>query len=92
MALCMQMRRPSQDNAAERMDREIDGLNEQLEEDARTMEHIQLELQQERQKRLQAEREKSTLQAQADMLLTMLNELEEEAEAEQLDDCQVINS
>eukprot|EP00250_Pteridium_aquilinum_P014847 c22234_g1_i1 orf=62-769(+) len=75
-----------------RKDREIDGLNEQLEEDARTMEHIQLELQQERQKRLQAEREKSTLQAQADMLLTMLNELEEEAEAEQLDDCQVINS
>lgn len=75
-----------------RKDREIDGLNEQLEEDARTMEHLQLELQQERQKRLQVEREKSTLQAQADMLMTMLNELEEDAEAEQLDDCQVINN
>lgn len=75
-----------------RKDREINGLNEQLEEDARTMEHLQMELQQERQKRLQAEREKSTLQAQADMLMTMLNELEEDADAEQVEDCQVINS
>ncbi|MCO5592111.1 hypothetical protein L7F22_046106 [Adiantum nelumboides] len=75
-----------------RKDREINGLNEQLEEDARTMEHLQMELQQERQKRLQAEREKSTLQAQSDMLMTMLNELEEDGDTEQVDDCQVINS
>ncbi|KAH7404811.1 hypothetical protein KP509_15G044300 [Ceratopteris richardii] len=75
-----------------RKDREINGLNEQLEEDARTMELLQMELQKERQKRLQAEREKATLQAQADMLMTMLNELEEETEPEPLDDCQVINN
>ncbi|KAH7286073.1 hypothetical protein KP509_33G057400 [Ceratopteris richardii] len=75
-----------------RKDREIEGLNEQLEEDARTMEHLQMELQQERQKRMQAEREKATLKAQADMLMTMLNELEEEGDPEQLDDCQVINN
>lgn len=73
-------------------DREIDGLNEQLEEDSRTLEHLQLELQQERKKRLQVEREKGALQGQVDMLLTMLNELEEDAEAEQMDDSQVINN
>ncbi|KAI5069899.1 hypothetical protein GOP47_0014242 [Adiantum capillus-veneris] len=75
-----------------RKDREIDGLSEQLEEDSRTMEHLQLELQQERRKRLQVEREKSSLQEQVNMLMTMLNELEEDPEAEQMDDSQVINS
>jgi hypothetical protein len=56
------------------------------------MEHLQLELQQERRKRLQAEREASVLQGQVEMLMTMLNELEEEgAGAEQIDDSQVIN-
>lgn len=75
-----------------RKDCEIDGLNEQLEDDSRTMEHLQLELHQERRKRLQVEREKSALQEQVNMLMTMLNELEEDAEAEQLDDSQVINS
>lgn len=73
-------------------DREINGLNEQLEEDSKAMEHLQLELQQERRKRLQAEREASVLQGQVEMLMTMLNELEEEgAGAEQIDDSQVIN-
>lgn len=75
-----------------RKDREIDGLNEQLEEDSRTLEHLQLELQQERRKRLQVEREKGALQGQVNMLVTMLNELEEDAEAEQMDDSQVINN
>ena len=55
------------------------------------MEHLQLELQQERQKRLQAERENSVLQGRVEMLMTMLNELEEDVEAEQMDDSQVIN-
>lgn len=35
-------------------DREIGGLNEQLEEDSRTMGHLQVQLQQERTKRMQA--------------------------------------
>ena len=55
------------------------------------MEHLQLELQQERQKRLQAERENSVLQGRVEMLMTMLNELEEDVEAEHMDDSQVIN-
>eukprot|EP00249_Psilotum_nudum_P012909 c24041_g2_i1 orf=423-1088(+) len=75
-----------------RKDQEIDGLNEQLEEDSRTMEHLQLQLQQERNKRLQAERENSVLQEQVTMLMNMLNELEEAAEAESMDDAQVINT
>ncbi|KAH7307602.1 hypothetical protein KP509_22G068100 [Ceratopteris richardii] len=75
-----------------RKDREIDGLNEQLEEDSRTMEHLQLELQQERRKRLQVEREKLSLQEQVNMLMTMLNELEEDPEAELMEDSQVINN
>ncbi|KAL3678414.1 hypothetical protein R1sor_021370 [Riccia sorocarpa] len=60
-----------------RKDREIDGLNEQLEEDARTMEHLQLQVQSERRKRLQAERENNVLQGQVKMLMNMLDEIEE---------------
>lgn len=75
-----------------RKDREIDGLTEQLEEDARTMEHLQLQLQQERQKRLQTERENSVLQGQVTMLMDMLNEIEDGAEVENLDDSQVTNN
>lgn len=60
-----------------RKDREINGLNEQLEEDARTMEHLQLQLQSERQKRVQIERENNVLQGQVKMLMNMLNEAEE---------------
>lgn len=63
-----------------RKDREINGLNEQLEEDSRTMEHLQIQLQQERTKRLQAERENSMLQGQINMLMSMLNEEAEEGE------------
>ncbi|CAM6098074.1 unnamed protein product [Calypogeia fissa] len=63
-----------------RKDREINGLNEQLEEDSRTMEHLQVQLQQERTKRLQAERENNMLQGQINMLMTMLNEEAEEGE------------
>lgn len=39
-----------------RKDREIDGLNEQLEEDSRCLEHLQLQLLQERSKRTEIER------------------------------------
>lgn len=38
---------------ASTQDREIGGLNEQLEEDSKTMEHLQIQLQQERTKRMQ---------------------------------------
>ncbi|KAG9455929.1 hypothetical protein H6P81_000437 [Aristolochia fimbriata] len=60
-----------------RKDREIDGLNEQLEEDARCLEHLQLQLLEERSKRTQVEREKSMLQDQINMLMNMLQESEE---------------
>lgn len=56
-----------------RKDCEIDGLNEQLEEDCRTMERLQLQLQQERAKRLDAERENAWLHDQVCMLMNMLN-------------------
>ena len=65
-------------------DREIDGLNEQLEEDARCLEHLQLQLLQERSKRAEMERENSVLQGQISMLMNMLEETqgaEEEAAA-----------
>lgn len=75
-----------------RKDREIDGLSEQLEEDARTMEHLQVQLLQERQKRVQTERENSVLKDQVSMLMNMLDELEEGAEAENLDDSQLTNN
>ncbi|KAK4803346.1 hypothetical protein SAY86_001549 [Trapa natans] len=57
-----------------RKDREIDGLNEQLEEDARCLEHLQLQLLQEKSKRAEAEREKSMLQDQIDLLMSLLQE------------------
>lgn len=57
-------------------DREINGLNEQLEEDSRTMSYLQLQLQQERNKRIQAERENKMLQSQVGMLMSMLNDEE----------------
>lgn len=55
-------------------DREIDGLNEQLEEDARCIEHLQLQLLQERSKRTEIERENTVLQDQISMLMNMLDE------------------
>ncbi|KAF8392989.1 hypothetical protein HHK36_021230 [Tetracentron sinense] len=59
-----------------RKDREIDGLNEQLEEDARCLEHLQLQLLQERSKRTDVERENTMLQNQISMLMNMLQENE----------------
>ncbi|TQD89779.1 hypothetical protein C1H46_024671 [Malus baccata] len=55
-------------------DREIDGLNEQLEEDARCLEHLQLQLLQERSKRADMERENAMLQDQITMLMNMLQD------------------
>ncbi|KAG0482040.1 hypothetical protein HPP92_010124 [Vanilla planifolia] len=66
-----------------RKDREIDGLNEQLEEDARCLEHLQLQLLEERSKRANVEREKALLQDQLSVLVSMLEEsqtVEEEEE------------
>ncbi|KAJ0965764.1 hypothetical protein J5N97_026902 [Dioscorea zingiberensis] len=59
-----------------RKDREIDGLNEQLAEDARCLEHLQLQLLQERSKRADMERENSMLHDQVSMLMNMLEETE----------------
>lgn len=57
-------------------DREIDGLNEQLEEDSRVLEHLQLQLLDERSKRSDVERQNAMLQNQVDMLMNMLQEHE----------------
>ncbi|CAI9280694.1 unnamed protein product [Lactuca saligna] len=59
-----------------RKDREIDGLNEQLEEDSRVLEHLQLQLLDERSKRSDVERQNAMLQNQVDMLMNMLQENE----------------
>ncbi|KAK9101734.1 hypothetical protein Sjap_018988 [Stephania japonica] len=69
-----------------RKDREIDGLNEQLEEDAKALEHMQLQLLQERSKRSEVERENTMLQNQVSMLMNMLQEPEEEVEEEGTED------
>jgi hypothetical protein len=60
-----------------RKDQEIDGLNEQLEEDARCLERLQLQLQQERSKRMELERENTVLQDRIGMLSEMLEENED---------------
>ncbi|KAI5595869.1 hypothetical protein BDE02_03G168100 [Populus trichocarpa] len=60
-----------------RKDREIDGLNEQLEEDARCLEHLQLQLLQEKSKRTEVERENAMLHDQISMLMNMLQENEQ---------------
>lgn len=65
-----------------RKDREIDGLNEQLEGDARCLEHLQLQLLQERSKRAEVERENAVLQDQIGMLMNMLEETQGEEEEE----------
>ncbi|GER54117.1 F23A5.30 protein [Striga asiatica] len=59
-----------------RKDREIDGLNEQLEEDSRCLEHLQLQLLDERTKRADVERQNAMLQNQITMLMDMLEENE----------------
>jgi len=58
-------------------DREIDGLNEQLEEDSRCLEHLQVQLVDERSKRSRLERENEMLQDQVNMLMNMLQETEQ---------------
>ncbi|KAG2254866.1 hypothetical protein Bca4012_102333 [Brassica carinata] len=61
-----------------RKDREIDGLNEQLEEDSRCLEHLQLQLLKERSKRTEIERENTMLKEQVDMLVNMIHQEDEE--------------
>ncbi|XP_048131339.1 protein HEADING DATE REPRESSOR 1-like [Rhodamnia argentea] len=59
-----------------RKDKEIDGLNEQLEEDARCLEHLQIQLLDEKSKRSEVERENKMLHDQVSMLMNMLDENE----------------
>ncbi|XP_076941374.1 protein HEADING DATE REPRESSOR 1-like [Bidens hawaiensis] len=59
-----------------RKDREIGGLNEQLEEDSRVLEHLQLQLLDERSKRAEVERQNNLLKNQVDMLMNMLQDPE----------------
>lgn len=66
-----------------RKDREIDGLNEQLEEDSRCLEHLQLQLLQERSKRTEIERENTMLKEQVDMLVNMIHQEDEEEVSEE---------
>ncbi|KAL6958278.1 Protein HEADING DATE REPRESSOR 1 [Sarracenia purpurea var. burkii] len=69
-----------------RKDREIDGLNEQLEEDARCLEHLQLQLLEERSRRGSVERENAMLQDQVNMLMNMLQQneaMDEEEDTQQ---------
>lgn len=61
-------------------DREIDGLNEQLEEDSRCLEHLQVQLVDERSKRSRLERENNMLQEQVNMLMNMIQETEQMAD------------
>ncbi|GLJ06627.1 hypothetical protein SUGI_0043440 [Cryptomeria japonica] len=63
-----------------RKDREIDGLNEQLEEDCKTMELLQLQLQQERAKRLEAERQNAWLNEQVSTIMDMIHDTPKEDE------------
>ncbi|XP_056176183.1 protein HEADING DATE REPRESSOR 1 isoform X2 [Syzygium oleosum] len=68
-----------------RKDREIDGLNEQLEEDSRVLEHLQLQLLEEKRKRVEVERENAMLQDQISMLMNMMQEndqIDEERQGE----------
>lgn len=68
-----------------RKDREIVGLNEQLEEDSRVLEHLQLQLLEEKRKRVEVERENAMLQDQISMLMNMIQEndpIDEERQGE----------
>ncbi|XP_072990470.1 protein HEADING DATE REPRESSOR 1 isoform X2 [Typha latifolia] len=66
-----------------RKDREINGLNEQLEEDSRCLEHLQVQLLQERSRRAEVERENAMLQDQISMLMNMMEESQEVDEVEE---------
>ncbi|XP_020578567.1 protein HEADING DATE REPRESSOR 1 [Phalaenopsis equestris] len=65
-----------------RKDREIDGLNEQLEEDGKCLERLQLQLLDERSKRADAERENGMLKNQISMLMSMFEEGDEAVEGD----------
>lgn len=67
-------------------DREIDGLNEQLDEDARCLEHLQVQLLEEKSKRAEVERQNTMLQEQVNMLMGMLQEGEEDMGDEDIAD------
>lgn len=67
-------------------DREIDGLNEQLEEDARCLEHLQVQLLEEKSKRARIDRENAMLQEQVNMLMNMLQENEQMGDDDQSHD------
>ncbi|KAL8139328.1 hypothetical protein V2J09_005349 [Rumex salicifolius] len=68
-----------------RKDREINGLNEQLEEDSRCLEHLQIQLLEEKRKRSEVERENNMLQEQLNMLMNVLQENEAMDEEEDID-------
>lgn len=57
-------------------DREIDDLEEQLEEDSRCLEHLQIQLLEERSKHADVERQNTMLQNQVTMLMDMLQDNE----------------
>ncbi|KAK4747197.1 hypothetical protein SAY87_026234 [Trapa incisa] len=59
-----------------RKDREIDGLNEQIEEDSRCLEHLHFQILNEKSKRAEVERENTMLRDQISMLMNMLEENE----------------
>lgn len=65
-----------------RKDREIDGLSEQLDEDARCLEHLQVQLLEEKRKRSEVERENTMLHDQINMLMNMLGDSGENMEEE----------
>ncbi|XP_059291626.1 protein HEADING DATE REPRESSOR 1 [Lycium barbarum] len=69
-----------------RKDREIDGLNEQLEADAQCLEHLQIQLLEERSKRADVERQNATLQSQINMLMNMMQDNDDGIDDEGTDD------
>lgn len=69
-------------------DREIDGLNEQLDEDSRCLEHLQIQLVEEKSKRSRLERDNAMLQEQVNMLMNMLQETDQMADEGQDDEVQ----
>ncbi|GAA0158797.1 hypothetical protein LIER_15733 [Lithospermum erythrorhizon] len=69
-----------------RKDREIDGLNEQLDEDAKVLEHLQIQLLEERSKRAEVERQNNMLQSQITMLMNMMDEENEPIDGDGTDE------
>lgn len=55
-------------------DREIDELNEIVDEDGKVLEHLEIQLLDERRKRADVERENTMLREQINMLMNMLQE------------------